>query len=96
LEIVERLLAHGATVEPAKRWDSYTPLMLAVRQGYVAVARRLVEAGADTKVLLPTGDTLLHLAAMSGNADMVRFVLPFCNVAQADHSGVTAGLWGVQ
>jgi ankyrin repeat protein len=53
-------------------------------------ARRLVEAGADTQALTNGGGTLLHLAASSGNADTVRFVLPFCNVEQVDNNGVTA------
>jgi ankyrin repeat protein len=91
--IVELLLARGAAVEPAKRWASYTPLMLATRNGHVAVARRLVEAGASTDALSSAGDTLLHLAACSGNADVVRFVLPFCNIEQPDHGGTTAALW---
>lgn len=86
LDIVEQLLAHGATVDAAVRWKSHTPVMLAARGGHLAIVRRLVEAGADTQLVNDDGDTLLHFATGSGNADLVRFVLPLCNAEQANHS----------
>jgi ankyrin repeat protein len=91
--VVKRLLAAGAVVEPDVRWKGCTPLLLAARAGDLDSARLLVEAGADTGALGQRGEALLHFATNTGNADLVRFVLPFSKVDQTDHNGTTATLW---
>jgi ankyrin repeat protein len=92
-EVVKRLLAAGAVAEPDVRWHSYTPLLLAARAGNLEIVRMLVDAGADTGVRTVDGETVLHFATVSGNVDVVRFVLPFNNVDEPDRNGTTATLW---
>ncbi len=47
----------------------------AVRSGDVDLARQLREGAEDIKLMTDEGETLSHMAAHSGNADMVRYVV---------------------
>lgn len=55
-----------------------TPLMLAVQLGFVEVATRLLEGGADPKSQCQsTGEGMLQLACSAGDLGMVRTLLAF-------------------
>ena len=56
----------------------FTPLMLAVKKGYLNSAMSLVAAGADPNICHPeTGNTALHYAAEAGNQSLVKLLLIF-------------------
>jgi ankyrin repeat protein len=58
-----------------RRDDGSTPLMLAVYNGDVAEAKRLLRAGADVKITSKYGATAMGLAAETGNTEMIRVLL---------------------
>ncbi|KAJ5701244.1 Mg2+ transporter protein CorA-like/Zinc transport protein ZntB [Penicillium malachiteum] len=55
--------------------DGSTPLMLAVENGKLDVTSYFIEKGADTLKNDLQGNTLLHLAAHTSNADMLEVLL---------------------
>ena len=78
LPMVNLLLEYDGAV--ALNWFDYvdrTPLMIAVEMEDVAMARRLIEAGADVNAhdAPRAGDTALHVAASNGMLEMVELLL---------------------
>jgi ankyrin repeat protein len=71
-EIVGLLLYAGATVRPLTRVGAYTPLHLASRAGHDAVARALLDGGADANQWTSTGVTALHFAAQANSSATIR------------------------
>jgi ankyrin repeat protein len=55
--------------------DGRTALMLACFEGNLALARRLLAAGADVNARDRDGDTALMFAAFRGHAALVRLLL---------------------
>jgi hypothetical protein len=51
---------------------SNTPLLLAYRLGRTKAARMLLAAGSDPKARTPEGFEAIHVAALTGNPDLVR------------------------
>jgi ankyrin repeat protein len=75
LPMVEQLLKHGATVD-ARNFCGQTPLMLAVKRGYVHIAEVLLAAGASVSaVRSESGSTALHYAATCNDADTLKLLL---------------------
>jgi ankyrin repeat protein len=87
VDIVDFLLAHGANPndkskfvdERLNKFESgfipdMTPLRLAVKNGRVEVAKKLIAAKADMNQG-SFGDTLLHVAAESGSVEMIRHLI---------------------
>ncbi len=69
------LLRARASVRAATRIDAHTPLHVASRAGSVAVARQLLDAGADAHARTETGVTPLHFAAMAGSTGIIDALL---------------------
>jgi uncharacterized protein len=64
LEMVQLLLANGATVHIVQQLGNETPLLIAVREGYVEITKALIAAGADVLHVRPNGYSCLHAAMM--------------------------------
>jgi ankyrin repeat protein len=75
MEIMDLLLAHGASVQAVYKLDDFTPLLFAARFGRFGAVKRLLEAGADVNRAASSGRTPLFLAAEGGHADVVRYLL---------------------
>jgi ankyrin repeat protein len=78
LEVVTFLLKAGAWVNTASKNELHvTPLASAVAGGYLTIAYRLLDAGADPNIAQAGGIMPLHSAAASGNLEMIRMLLEF-------------------
>jgi len=77
LEVVERRVASGADVNQGDDGGT-TPLLAAAAKGYLSVAKRLSEAGANPAAKNQWKDDLVSCAKLSDNREMLqwaRFVL---------------------
>jgi ankyrin repeat protein len=76
LEAVKLLISRGARIDAvANTKYKNTPIQTAMLTGQGAVARALVEAGADVNHKQWEGFTVLHDAARQGDLDLVRFFI---------------------
>ncbi|MCZ6470247.1 MAG: ankyrin repeat domain-containing protein, partial [Gammaproteobacteria bacterium] len=77
ITLVKRLLSKGADInEVGSRSFRYgSALHLAIREGYVDIAKLLLDRGAEVDVLDPNDFTPLHNAAWNGNLDLVKLLL---------------------
>jgi ankyrin repeat protein len=74
-EFVSRLIGHGVSPNNTD-WLGRTSLHLAVEEGNVAVADRLLEHGADLESIDLHGSTTpLGYAARKGHLEMVQFLM---------------------
>ncbi|NJO34288.1 MAG: c-type cytochrome [Rhodospirillales bacterium] len=62
------MIGYGA--DPDARWNRMTPLHIAAREGNLAVARVLIDRGADTAALTLFDEPPLHLAVRNGHAEL--------------------------
>ena len=74
-ELTDLLLVAGANVKATTRVGSYTPLVLAAREGNAAVMDPLLKAGADANAKTTNGTSALMLAAQSGSTEAVTLLL---------------------
>jgi ankyrin repeat protein len=73
------------TKEPRQKWlppGGFTPLHFAAREGALAAAKALVEAGADIDAVDPDGISPLLMAIINGHYDVARTLID----EGADHS----------
>ncbi|CAE6957386.1 pikAII [Symbiodinium sp. KB8] len=70
-------VAPGAAEEEKRLPDGSTPLFCAAQQGKAAVARLLLQSGANPKVETINGDSPLFAAAQKGHIDVVQVLLEF-------------------
>lgn len=73
---IKFLLMHGASMEVKDQY-MYTPLGQAVLCKHEATAELLLERGANPNNLQRSGNTILHLAAIAGCADLVDHLIDF-------------------
>ena len=93
LEMVMLLVDNGALVDaPAFAKDTtWTPLRIALQNGYYDIATFLIENGANFENDYPNGETLLHHTARAGLVSMSRVLLARgIDVNALNNSGVTA------
>ncbi len=95
--LTNRLIQAGADVNAATRYG-VTPLSLAASQGNPAILQTLLKAGAkpaQAESLLRDGQTLLMLAAKTGDAAAVNLLIEYrANVNAAEvRTGTTAIIW---
>ncbi|NJM91911.1 MAG: hypothetical protein HC861_03990 [Rhodospirillaceae bacterium] len=62
------MIGFGAEIDA--EWNRMTPLHIAARYGNIAVARVLIDRGADTAVLTLFEEPPLHLAVLHGHAEL--------------------------
>jgi ankyrin repeat protein len=93
--IAEALLASGAAIEGTEGRES--PLIAAVSLGVEAVARVLVEAGADLEATSIFGARALHWAAWTGASTVVELLVAHGATLEAKDSefGATPLFWAV-
>eukprot|EP00042_Codosiga_hollandica_P045121 m.454122 g.454122 ORF g.454122 m.454122 type:complete len:732 (-) comp56945_c0_seq3:125-2320(-) len=79
--------------------DGWNPLMAAAAGGHLDCLELLVAAGANIADLDNDGNTLLHIAAKSGHAAIVRRLLTFPELARAlkqpDNDGYTPIIYAI-
>lgn len=108
LPAVDLLLQHGARVDPLRK-DGMSALSFAVTQKRFDVFERLLAAGSDYRILDDRRQTLLHLAAIKGDARIAGRLLelglspddldtynesPLINAARNGNTGVVTVLLG--
>src|SRR3954469_9406744 len=74
-DLAQTLLFAGANVRATTRIGSYTPLILAAKNGSASVMAPLLKSGADVNAATSNGTTPLMFAAASGNVDAVNTLL---------------------
>ena len=82
LAVLEVVVSAGCNLDLVDD-QSRTPLLIAISQGDVAITKALLEAGADPNRTTKTGQTVLHVAALTSasvfsgtsGADLVRVLL---------------------
>jgi ankyrin repeat protein len=74
-DLVQTLLFAGANVRATTRIGSYTPLILAAKNGSASAIAPLLKSGADASSQTTNGTTALMLAAASGNTDAVTLLI---------------------
>jgi uncharacterized protein len=74
-DLVQTLLFAGANVRATTRIGSYTPLILAAKNGSGSVIAPLLKSGADANGATSNGTTALMLASASGNTDAVKLLI---------------------
>lgn len=86
LQIVQTLIQRGAAINPGQRFGVHgddqvlnqwgqTPLYFACRLGQLAVAKQLVESGADVDATNLRHKTALHGAVEGGHRDVFEWLL---------------------
>jgi serine/threonine-protein phosphatase 6 regulatory ankyrin repeat subunit B len=102
LSLVELLLEHGANPnrekpnhhhhqnEIGRRRATSTPLAEAAWEGHIAVCETLLAHGAHAHTVLDSRGTVLHLAAMRGNLQIVKLLLSTndCNRQKTDTANI--------
>jgi ankyrin repeat protein len=80
--------------EYANGW--LTPMMFAVREGHMEIARTLVAAGADLDIVSADGKNSLALAIFNGQYEMASYLIDNgVDVNQADAQRFTPLFWAV-
>jgi ankyrin repeat protein len=94
---VKLLLEEGADLESKDAEYGQTPLLLAAKNGHEAVAKKLLEKGAEVKCKSDYGRTPLCWAAWNGHEAVVKLLLEKgANVESKDDIGHTPLSWAAQ
>ncbi|KZC10854.1 Ankyrin repeat domain-containing protein 16 [Dufourea novaeangliae] len=73
--LIERLATVNSDFLNAKDSSGSTPLHEAIKGGHLTASVRLVKLGADVGATDNVGQTILHVAALTGNTCAVRYIL---------------------
>ncbi|XP_053982841.1 ankyrin repeat domain-containing protein 16-like [Hylaeus volcanicus] len=74
-KIIERLAAIRPCLVNARDSSGHTPVHEAIKGDHLPAAERIIELGADVQATDNVGQTVLHVAALAGNTDAVRYIL---------------------
>jgi ankyrin repeat protein len=74
-EMVQMLLAAGASTDATTRLGALTPVMMAARNGEAAILKLLLDAGGNAHAPNANGTTPLMFAAAGGKVDAVRLLV---------------------
>ncbi len=91
LDAVQAILKTDADLLEARSSDNFTPLLLASIHGQTAIARFLIEKGANIHAGDNENSTPLHNAAASGHLEIVSLLIDKgARINQCDGNGMTA------
>ncbi len=89
MDLVEEVLGSGIDVDMILPSARTTALIMACRFGDSAIAKLLIECGADTEIADKNDLRPINLAARSGNAGLVKFLLDH---GSDSNSGICVGI----
>lgn len=73
-DVVALLLERGCPVDTRAASTAYTALHLAAHDGNTALVRLLLEAGAERRLTIESGESALDLARKGGHHEVVRLL----------------------
>ena len=91
LAFVRLLLEHGADADLSYQGGP-TPILIAGARGALPIVELLAEKGADLQYVAKSGETLMHAAAYSGEAELLQWAfanLPAALIDRPMANGVT-------
>ncbi len=77
IDILNILLKSDIDLNAATFRDSITPLYMALRDGQIEIAEILISNGANINQIDYFGNSLLHIATMNNNTNLVRLLLDY-------------------
>ncbi|XP_046381686.2 serine/threonine-protein phosphatase 6 regulatory ankyrin repeat subunit B-like [Haliotis rufescens] len=86
LDIIEYVVSHQIVSIDSSDHLGRTPVMLAAQNGHSNIFDLLVRGGCDLAVKDGYGETILHVACIGGNAEIVRYIVS-CNVVDINSCG---------
>lgn len=92
VEVVEMLLTRDDVEVDCVDAGGMTPFLLAVRKDYMEIVKLLSEKTIDLHAKSEDGNTALHFAVMSGNAEMISHLLSLyseCPLHRRNSEGLT-------
>lgn len=73
--VIDSLVASDASLLNARDCSGSTPLHETMKGGHLTSAVKIMRLGADVSLVDDIGQTVLHVAALSGNAEAVEYIL---------------------
>ena len=73
--LIDRLVKLNANLLSARDSSGSTPLHEATKGSHLTVVKKLIKLGADVRATDNVGQTILHVAALTGNTEIVRYIL---------------------
>ncbi|XP_047349901.1 ankyrin repeat domain-containing protein 16-like [Vespa velutina] len=74
-ELIDLLLTVDPGLVNARDSSGATPLHEAIKGGNLNVVKRMIQLGADYRATDKVGQTILHVASLMGNVEMMEYIL---------------------
>lgn len=88
VDIVRELLEYGD--DPNESDSNIKPLHLASKSKHPEMVQQLIYHGANVHARTESGRTPLHLASAFGRLEIVKILIPYCDLSLTDAHGKTA------